>query len=425
MYIPYEKIGQTLNLFFPKYSKFIGDFCYKKKVEQNYEYIKTNYPKVLKKLKSKFGKKPLRVAFSCDDATKWKCQSLYDLFLESENFHPFIVATVNNTTFKEYKIPGNTKKAYDFFVQKGLETYLGCDLETEEVYPIEKFKPDIIFYQEPWSNKTIQGPVVASKFALTCYVPYFVPNVATFIEYGLRFHQYIHKHYVLNQIIHDFYAPKMENLGANLKIVGHTQLDYFHLTNHKEKEKKYIIYAPHWSIDDPRENYATFLWNGEHILDFAKKHPEIKWIFKPHPTLKLRLKVKKIMTDEEIERYWNEWDKIALRYESGDYLDLFAESYAMITDCGSFLTEFLMTEQPVIHLVSSTCAGYNPGTKKIVKSYYQAHNLEELDKYLEEIIIKKQDPKKQERINVIEELGLKNNYCAKNIIEDIIGEINA
>lgn len=425
MYIPYEKIGQTIKLFFPKYSKDICEFCYDKKVEQNCSYTEKNSKIVLKKLRKVYGKRPIRVAFSCDDATKWKCHSLYDLFLESEYFHPFIIVTKNNTTYKDFIIPKNTEKAYEFFTKKGLETYLGCNLETDEIYPIENFKPDIIFYQEPWANKTIQGPVVASKFALTYYVPYFVPNAASSIEYGLRFHQYIHKYYVLNQLIKDFYAPKMQNEGKNLKIVGHTQLDYFYLNNHKTEDKKYVIYAPHWSIDEPRENYATFLWNGQFILDFAKKHPEIQWIFKPHPSLKLRLKVKKIMTDEEIETYWNEWNKISLVYESGDYLDLFSRSYAMITDCGSFLTEFLMTEQPVIHPVSETCAGYNPGTEKIVKSYYQAHNLEELEKYLEEIILKKNDPRKNERLAVIDELGLKNNYCAKNILEDIIGELSA
>ena len=80
--------------------------------------------------------------------------------------------------------------------------------------------------------------------------------------------------------------------------VFHQQLN---LKNHKEKEKKYVIYAPHWSIDDNRTNYATFEWNGKYILEYAKKHPEIKWIFKPHPSLKLRLETQKIMTNEEIE----------------------------------------------------------------------------------------------------------------------------
>ena len=122
MFIDYEKIGLTLRLFFPKHSKKIWDFCYNKKIEQNCEYIKKNSKKVLKKLKNKFGKEPIRVAFSCDDATKWKYQSLYDLFLESDFFHPFIIVTKNNTKFKDYIIPGVTEKALDFFTQKGLET---------------------------------------------------------------------------------------------------------------------------------------------------------------------------------------------------------------------------------------------------------------------------------------------------------------
>lgn len=425
MFINYEKIGLTLKLFFPKHSKEIWDYFYNKKIEQNCSYIEKNSKKVLKKLRKEFGKRPIRVAFSCDDATKWKCQSLYDLFLESKYFHPFIVVTKNNTTYKDFIIPKNTEKAYEFFTKKGLETHLGCNLETDEIYPIENFKPDIIFYQEPWANKTIQGPVVASKFALTYYVPYFVPNIANHIEYGLRFHQYLHRYYILNELIYNFYAPLMSNKGKNLKIAGHTQLDYFYLNNHKSKEKKYVIYAPHWSIQHNIENYATFEWNGKFILDFAKRHPEINWLFKPHPALKHRLKVLKLMTDEEIEAYWEEWNKTGLVYESGDYLDLFSESYAMITDCGSFLTEFLMTKQPVIHLVSKTSVGFNPSVQKIVKSYYQAHNLEELENYLEDVVINRNDPRKSERLAVMDELGLKDNYCAKNIFEDIIGELNA
>ena len=334
---------------------------------------------------------------------------------------PYIINIVNIKSFKY----SQNSNAGDFFTKKGLETYLGCDLKTGKIFPIKKFKPDIIFYQEPWANQTIQGPVVASKFALTYYIPYFIPNNATYIEYGLRFHQYLHKYYVLNDLIKNFYASKMDNKGKNLKVVGHTQLDYFYLNKNTKKEKKYVIYAPHWAINEAKTNYATFEWNGKFLLEFAKKHSEINWIFKPHPSLKQRLKIQNIMSEEEIENYWSDWDKIGLKYEAGDYLDLFSESYAMITDCGSFLTEFLLTKQPVIHLVSSKATPFNESVQKIVKSYYQAHNTEELDNYLEEVIIQKQDPKIQERLNVLEELKLKNNYCAKKVIEDIIGELNA
>lgn len=426
MYIPYYKIGATLALFAnPKYGMKILEFFNNLKIKSNCKYIEKNSKKVLKKLRKIYGKKQLRVAFLCDDATKWKSQSLYDLFLESDLFHPFIIATKNNAGLHTANpmTKDDVIRTYNFFKNKGLETHWGYDINKQEFIPIEKFKPDIIFYQQPWYIQTQQGPVITSKFALTYYVPYFVPNVSTEIEYGLRFHQYLHKHYVLNKIIYDYYSPKMRNKGKNLCIVGHPQLDYFYLNEHKLKTKKYVIYAPHWSINHPQEEYATFEWNGHYILDFAKSHPEIKWLFKPHPGLKRRLLTQKIMTQEEIDKYWNDWNNIGLNYESGDYLDLFSESYAMITDCGSFLTEFLLTEQPVIHLVSQKCVGYNPSVDKIVKSYYQAHDLTELKSYLERIILNKDDYKKPERLNILNELNLNNNYSAKNIIKDIKKEL--
>ncbi len=427
MFIPYEKIGQTLKLFFPKYSKEIWEYCYEKKIEKNCKFIENNSKNVIKKLKKQYGSKPIRVAFWCNEKTKWKCQSLYDLMLESSAFHPFIIASKNNAgpNTTSPMTAENVKDTYKFFSEKGLETYYGYDIEKEEFIPIKNFSPDIIFYQQPWNIPTIQGPVVASKFALTYYVPYFIANVSTFIEYGLRFHQYIYKHYILNNAILKFYSPEMRNEGQNLCVVGHPQLDYFYLTNHKEKEKKYVIYAPHWSINNPQEGYATFEWNGQYILDFAKKHPEIKWIFKPHPALKRRLETQKIMTTKEIEMYWNEWEKIGLKYESGDYLDLFAESYAMITDCGSFLTEYFLTEQPLIHLISEKCVGYNPSASAVIENYYKAHNIEELEILLNNIVLNKNDSMKENRIKSIESLGFKNVYAGKNILDDIKKDLGA
>lgn len=426
MFINYEKIGRTFKLFFPKYSKEIWGYCYEKKIEQNCTYIKKNEKKVLKKLRKKYGKEPLRVAFLCNESEKWKCQSLYDLLLKNKNFHPYILATKTNAN-EHTTYPMTSKhviKTHDFFKKKNMETYFAYDIKKECFIPIEEFKPDIIFYQAPWYNETSQGPVIASKYALTYYVPYFIANVASDMEYNLRFHQYLHKHYILNDIIKDFYSPKMKNMGKNLHVVGHTQLDYFFLNNKQNTLKKYVIYAPHWSINYPRENYATFEWSGKYILEFAKSHPEINWIFKPHPALERRLETENILNKEEIKKYWQEWADIGIVCETGDYLDLFLQSYAMITDCGSFLTEYFLTENPVIHLVSKTSAGYNPSVDKITKSYYQAHNTEELKNYLEEVILKKSDKRKQERLNLLKELGLKNNYCAKNIIDDITRELN-
>ena len=44
-------------------------------------------------------------------------------------------------------------------------------------------------------------------------------------------------------------------------------------------------------------------------------------------------------------------------------------------------------------------------------------------KTFDDVLIKKNDYKYDLRIKIMEEVQLKNNYCAKNIIQDITGEL--
>ena len=130
------------------------------------------------------------------------------------------------------------------------------------------------------------------------------------------------------------------------------------------------------------------------------------------------------MNAEEIENYWNEWKNIGLVYEGGDYMDLFANSKAMISDCGSFLTEYLLTNKPLIRLVSKNACPYNPSAKKVVSAYYSASNLEELYKLLDKVILKNEDTMQDKREEIIKELHLNSNNAALNILNDLKNELD-
>lgn len=426
MFISYEKIGETLKLFYPKYSREINKFCYEKKIERNCTYIKNNAKKVSSKLQKEYKKRPLKVLFHVYEPCRWKSQTIYDLMAKDEHFDPIIIVTKNNAgkNNPNYQTKEDVIKTYNFFKERNMKVKLGYDIEEEKFIPFEKFNPDIIFYTHPYFVQTQQGPVVCSKFALTYYIPYFVANTPSSIDYDLRFHQYIHRHYVLNEEIKKEYHNGQERKANNFVAVGHPLLDYFYLNKDVIKNKKYVIYSPHWSICGVSQYFSTFEWTGKFILEFAKKHPKINWIFKPHPLLEQQIVRSKLMSIEERDQYYNDWKKLGLYCDDGNYLNLFDESYAMITDCGSFLTEYFMTENPVIHLVSPYAWEYNNNVKKIVSSYYQAHDLQELEQYLHEVLIEKNDIKKQERLDLLEKLKLKDNYCAERILNDIKEELN-
>ena len=427
MYIKFCEIFETLALFSPiKYRAKLRKIGYNLKVWQNLNYISKNRIKVIKNLKQKIknGEK-LNVAFFIYDDTKWKCQSIYDLMESSKYFVPHIFVTKNcspKSNFN-YQLKETLPKIYDFFTKKGLRVKYAYDFEKDDYIAFEDMdpKPDIVYYCHPWYVYKTQGPVMVSKYALTYYSSYSVPTSMGYQEYSLRFHKYIGTQYVINDVIKEYFSENMENKGCNIKVVGHPILDFFYLNKNKNFENKNsIIYAPHFSIDDSTIlKWGTFLYFGEFILEYAKKHPEFNWIFKPHPCLRSYLSLKKYWDEDKIQNYWNEWNKIGSVYESGDYLEMFMESKAMITDCGSFKTEYFMTQKPQIYLKSKNPVAYNPNVEKINETCYKAETKEELQKIFEQVIELSNDYKKQDREFIYKNYGYANNYCAKNIMNDI------
>ena len=154
------------------------------------------------------------------------------------------------------------------------------------------------------------------------------------------------------------------------------------------------------------------------MLLLAKAHPEIKWLFKPHPTLRYRLINGNLWSEKEVDAYYTEWEKLGASCYDGNYVSLFMKSYAMITDCASFLVEYACTGNPIIHLISSN-AKYQPHpiAAKLFGSYYQAHNWDEFEKHFEDVVLKKNDYKKDERLAAVKDMRLIDNYAAKNILD--------
>ncbi len=396
--------------------------CEGKDLVQDFRAVQTNYQRCLAKLKTKQKQK---VIFLVNDNTKWKAQSLYDLMATSKDFEPIILLSLAE---KQRNLPISKKidiinNNLEFFCKKGIECKIGWDLKKDKALSPNKFGADIVFYQQPWGIPKIQKPQTVSKYAITCYIPYFVPNYGILSMDCRTFHKYLYRYYVLNEDWKELYANYMKEFSSNLFAVGHTMLDYFYLNKDELSGDNLIIYAPHWSIKHPKNenntNYSTFDSFGQKILDYAKSHPEQKWLFKPHPKLYSTLEKTGIMTQDEIEKYYAQWEKIGTTCYDGDYINYFKNSKALITDCGSFLTEYFCTGKPVIHLQQEEIKNIPEPFKKILNTYYKATTSEELYKYLDEILANNIDTKFEERKSLQKELKLSEQYAAKNIIDNL------
>lgn len=392
---------------------------------------KFRYSRLLKCARAKPRNEKIRVLFIVSEIAKWKEQSVYEAMERSGEFEPIVGLSAWNrqSGLSPAELDAIHTRAEAFFDQLGdrhIRTVRVVD--GKKVFcDLAEFNPDVVYYTEPWSPCLGQDPWVVSKFCLTVYTPYFTPNYGR-LEWDchLPLHRMLYGYFCLNEAWGRAFRRSLWCVVHCVKFIpaGHPGLDFL-LNARNVVDKGYVIYAPHHSFPHPQraeheQNYSTFDWNHQAILAYAKQHPEFNWVFKPHPVLRTVLAETGLMTEAETQAYYDEWAKIGKVCEDGAYQDLFLASRAIITDCGSFLTEYGATGKPVIHLI---CAKNSMTpislTKKVYDTYYQVHNLEEMYATFKIVLEERSDPNRELRLEAVQNAG----FCGTNAAENIVNHL--
>jgi hypothetical protein len=390
---------------------------------KQFEKIQRNNRRTLKRLRVEGKTRKMRVGFLVNDNAKWSCQPLYDEFERSQRFEAVILVTADRQGNRSNSgLIKKVNETQDFFVSRNMDVQVAYDVRTLQYLDLRQFKPDIVFYQQPWTIDQAQSPSVVSKFALGCYVPYSIAiTTEVMVHYPKTFLYGMWKHFITSSLLGDEYESWMLSNKESLIITGHPKLDAYN--NEISNDMHYIIYAPHFATKNTILRLSTFDWSGRFILDFAKTHNKLNWVFKPHPLFKFQIVKDGIMTEKEIDDYYDEWARIGMVYNQGDYLGIFKNSDALITDCSSFLSEYLPTMMPVVHMISETMVAQNPISKVASSHYYKAHNIMELEFYLNDVIINKNDPLRNQRIEDISVLNIDGISASSKILKHIKKEL--
>ena len=392
------------------------------------------YRKLCKLARQKPKNEKIRVLFIVSEIAKWKEQSLYKAMESSGKFYPIVgISAWNNQsekrlTAQEYEqVQGRAEAFFDKLGDRHVRT---VTIESGQwvYHELSEFNPDIVFYTEQWAPCRKQRPYDVSRYALTCFLPYYVPDFGiTQIDCHSEISRMAWTFFCLGESWVRLYRRSLWCVGyaAKFVVTGHPALDKFHYERDRLAKEGYVIYAPHfsypWSKRWDRYVIGTFDWNGMAMLEYAEAHPEIKWIFKPHPVLKRTLKESQLMTDSEIADYYGRWAKIAIVSTDADYQDLFLESRALITDCGSFLPEYGSTGRPVIRLICSKNKHIPPkAARQVYDTYYNVRNLEELSAALELVVENRQDPNRGIRLAAVREARLAEEDASMNIVKYLL-----
>lgn len=389
-------------------------FCYDIDTRKDSEIIHNRYPGLIKYLQKEFQKRKLKVVFLSSENPKWVYQSLYEELADNSKFDVQVLVTIREKLLKKkyafLEYEKLARKNYNRFTENGFNVDYAFDFKNRKFKDLKEFKPDIIFYEQPWELSERQGIKETSKYALPFYCAYGSCITNGENEYSEPFYRDVYTYFLDNECIkkilleHDCRKESLvvcgqPKLDAYLKPINQTNILW------KSQNKKRVIYAPHHSFYEGSVlGFGTFHWNYKFFYNLAKNNPDIEFIMKPHPELKRQIVRQGLMSISEMTEYFNMWDKLpnAQVYEYGNYFDMFRTSDLLITDCNSFLYEYLPTKKPVIHLIGKNSVGHNEFGQKIISGYYHAKNLEELKSQLDLVLFKNQDPLLSVREKVIE-----------------------
>ena len=384
---------------------------------------KENYKAAVERVSSKIshGQK-VRVLFLISECSKWKCQSLYDQFSRSAEFEPIVVFTrtdMQDGTPKEYLVD-RFEQLRSFFGKRGVRYVEAYSIDEDKAIDLTMFNPDIVFYSTYWLIPECQQPQEVSKYAITCYVPYFlVCHDAAQIDAQRLAHLLVYRYFATDKTWIDYFRRKSWGLPYAGEFIGlgHPMLDVFAEAKREFGRDDLVIYAPHFSILNYGEQYSTFMETGRFILDYAKLHPEINWCFKPHPHLRRILVSVAKWSKEDVDAYYGEWETIGSACYDADYPSLFMRSRALITDCSSFLMEYSAVNRPLIRLVRND-SKYKTAKpcQRLFDSFYNVWNLDELRGTLKLILEDFSDPHVREREAAVSALNLWHVRCAEKIV---------
>ena len=369
----------------------------------------------------------IRIGFWITETQKWSSlDSLYKALLNSPFFEPYILIA----TFKNYMLGISSQEhiqnSIKFFEEKGYKYKLVYNTKQCQHLELKQFKPDIVFYQQPWQIPDKQSVAIVEKSSLICYVPYCFYSLDSYTNYMAGFHGRLWKYFVESDLHNKEYKQKYN--ATNCVTVGSSKMDNYKYINQSQinniwrtTNKKRIIYAPHHSFDKSIHNLGTFKYNGNFILQLAISHPEYEWIFRPHARFKLEVLANKIMTLPEIDDYYKQWEKLGSVYSGGDYYEMFAGSDCLITDCISFLSEYLPTGKPVIHLrKDEQKENFNALVQAITDSYYKVYDNETLLKIFNEVIVNGNDYLNNKRQDSIKLLMIDNQKTTGEKIKEYL-----
>ncbi|MBQ7061963.1 MAG: CDP-glycerol glycerophosphotransferase family protein [Bacteroidales bacterium] len=351
------------------------------------------------------GGAPVEVAFILTISGMWKVDYLFKALQDDKHYHPYVVICPYSIYkgFSDEEVEATLERTRAFVAGKGYEYVIPRDTRGRWQDIKKTLRPDIVFFTTPYKDIPPQYFVYNFRDTLTCYVSYGFSSLNTVkINFDLIFHNLVGVYFLETELNRRTAHEVARNKGVNVAVSGYPGTEVFLRKDYhpadpwkpQPHKKKRVIWAPHHTIDKTLE-LSTFLLRCDDMLALAERYKdEIQFAFKPHQLLKFKLQQE--WGAERVEAYYSRWrDMENTQLEEANYVDLFLTSDAMIHDCGSFTTEYLFMNKPVMYLTHDEHykERFSPFGLEAFECHYRGSSVNAIESFLRDAVIGGEDPK--------------------------------
>jgi len=302
------------------------------------------------------------------------------------------------------------------------------------------FKPDIIFYPQPYEDLYDESADWRSNTdCLLAYMPYCLHLAAIEWTVNTPMQNKLWRHYMATDY-HRRAASKLAlNRAENVVVVGEPRADELRQATvcdpwkkiNDGHSRKRIIWAPHFQImPNGWLNRPEFLWMAGLMVELAREYEDkIQIAFKPHPRLRTMLYEHEDWGRKRTDRYYALWDSMPnTQLESGEYVDLFKTSDAMIHNCASFIGEYLYTLKPVAFVsrnLDEVKAPFHEFGERCLDGYYIEADADGIRAFVDEVVLKGDDPMASVRRKIYDAQmrPVNGRTVAENIYDDLTSSL--
>lgn len=381
----------------------------------------------------------VKVGFVCQYIPAWaKVETIYRMMQTDPRFEPVLICLpsgIRDNRLTDPEIPGND--THDYFLSHGYPEALDARTGKDSWLDLEGLGLEYLFYPRPYNNflpKEYTTPQV-SRYCRICLLMYGMEITEEITRTTLNrdFMAYVSYYFAENtavQQVHVRQNQKGHELGLQKTLcLGMPVLESLHSRKEEEsaswafsKNDFRVMWTPRWTtaLAEGGSNFFTYY---KTLTEYARNHPDMDFLYRPHPLAFAHFIETGEMTEEQVADFKQEIEEtpnISLDKEP-QYDATLWRSSVLISDYSGMVPEYFSTGKPLIFCMSNMILTLSDFGRRMMEGCYKVENERELFACLE-MLKSGQDPLKETRKQIIRELYGSNDGACARILEELARE---